>query len=93
MIVGFITVQLRIPMARSLKDRRNVLRSLTDKINNKFNVAVAEVNSSDQWKNTSLAVVTVGGEKKQVEQCLNNVLKFIDEFPGVFAVQTQIEYY
>lgn len=93
MIVGLVRVQLRIPMARSLKDRRNVLRSLTDKLDNKYNVAVAEINTSGQWKNSTLAVVTVADGKNHVEQCLHSVLDFIDDFPGISTVRSQIDFY
>ena len=58
MVVGLLTVELFIPGAQSLKDKRMVLRRIKDRVS-KFNVAVSEVAHQDLWRRAALAVVTV----------------------------------
>jgi len=93
MFVGVITVELRIPMAQSLKDKRSVIRSLTDKCKNKFNVAVSEVDNRDLWKNATLGIATVTGDQKHLEKMIDKIIKFIEDFPGVFLYNFTVDYY
>ena len=93
MIVGLLEINLRIPMARSLKDRRNIIRSLSQKIQNKYNVALAEVNTDRKWKDVTLAVVTVSERKVNVEKTLNRVDEFVDQFAGVICAGVNFKYF
>ena len=63
MVVGHLSIELHIPGARSLKDKRMVLRGVKDRIR-KFNVAVAEVEHHDLWQRAGLSVVTVSNDEK-----------------------------
>ena len=58
MVIALLTVELHVPGARSLKDKRMVLRRVKDRLK-KFNVAVSEVEYHDLWQRAALAVVTV----------------------------------
>lgn len=93
MFIGVITAELQIPMAQSLKDKRSVIRSLTDKCKNKFNVAVAEVDNKDLWKNAKLGLVTVTGDRRYLEKVIDKIIKFIEDFPGVFLYNFTVDYY
>jgi len=70
MVIGVLTVSISIPEARSLKDKRSVIRSLKDRIVHHMNVSVAEVGNHDTWKHSELAFVTVASEKPIVEKRL-----------------------
>ena len=59
MIIGLLTLDLHFPGARSLKDKRQALRSLMTRIRNEWNVSVAEVEHQDLWQRATVAVVTV----------------------------------
>ena len=59
MVIGLLIAKLSIPEARSLKDKRSVLRSAKDIIRNRINVSVAEVDDQDLWKSATLAFVSV----------------------------------
>lgn len=93
MFVGVITVELQIPMAQSLKDKRSVIRSLTDKCKNKFNVAIAEVDNKDLWKNAELGLATVTGDRRYLEKSIDKIIKFIEDFPGVILYNFTVDYY
>jgi uncharacterized protein YlxP (DUF503 family) len=82
MPVGLLTLELHIAEAQSLKDKRQVLRSLKDRLRAKFNVAVAELDFEDKWQRSVVGVVTLGNEEQLVEESLQNVLAEADRELG-----------
>jgi len=79
MNVGIIQLELSIPWAASLKDKRQVVSSLKDKLRKKFNVAIAEVGANDAWRTAMLGAATVGNEPKFVRQVCDTVVRWIEE--------------
>jgi hypothetical protein len=73
MTVGILVLELEIFGAQSLKEKRFILRSLLDRLPNRFNVSVAEVGHQDLWQRAEIAVVTVGSSRKVVEATLSRV--------------------
>ncbi len=73
MPIAFLTLELRIEGAHSLKDKRQVLRSMKDKLRNKFNVAVAELDASDLWQRSTIGVVSVSGSQDYLSGLIQNV--------------------
>lgn len=63
MPVAALTLELRIPLARSLKDRRQVVRSLKDKLRHGFNVSVAELDEAVTWGGATIGVVAISGSR------------------------------
>lgn len=78
MVIGVCTVQLRLPAACSLKDKRRVLRSLKAQIRNKFNVSVAEVDFHDVWGTAEIGVACVSADGKYAHALLSKVVKLIE---------------
>ena len=66
MFVGLLTLELHIAEARSLKDKRQILRSLKDRLRRKFNVAVAELDFQDVWQSATVGVVTLSAASQHV---------------------------
>jgi uncharacterized protein YlxP (DUF503 family) len=73
MPIAFLTLELRIEGAQSLKDKRQVLRSLKDKLRNGFNVAVAELDASDLWQRATIGVVSISGSQDYLQGLMQNV--------------------
>src|ERR1022692_1748241 len=61
MAIVSLTLELRIEQAHSLKDRRQVVRSLKDKLRHGFNVSVAELDDAALWNRATLGVVAISG--------------------------------
>ena len=78
MVVGLCTVELYIASAHSLKEKRSVIKSLMERIKNKFNVSIAEVDYQDNWQHAVLGMAAVSNESKHVHQTLQNIAKFIE---------------
>jgi uncharacterized protein YlxP (DUF503 family) len=74
MVVGVLTVQLAIYEAESLKDKRRVIKSVKDRLMNRFNVSVAEVDDLDSWQRAELGVAMVANDARFVESCLHRIV-------------------
>jgi uncharacterized protein YlxP (DUF503 family) len=91
MIVGLLSIELHIAGARSLKDKRAVLRRLKDRIA-RLNVAVAEVAHHDLRQRAGLGVVTIGVDQEIAERTLGLVVSEIERIqPGVL-VRSEVEW-
>jgi len=68
-----------IPHATSLKDKRQVCRSLIDKTRKRFNVSIAEVEAQDMHQTLTIGVAVVSGEASHAEQSLDTIIRFMEE--------------
>ena len=91
MPVGLLTLELHIPDAQSLKDKRQVLRSLKDKLRGEFNVAVAELEHHEVWQRSVVGVVTLSNEESHVEEMLQKVLATADRILGPILIGHTVE--
>jgi uncharacterized protein len=91
MPVGLLTLELHLADAQSLKDKRQVLRSLKDKLRARFNVAVAELDYQDTWQRSVVGVVTLSNEEQHVEEALQKVLAEADNILGPLIVSHAID--
>ena len=73
MPIAFLTLELRIEAAHSLKDKRQVVRSLKDRLRVSFNVAVAELDASDLWQRATLGVVSISDSRDYLHGLMENV--------------------
>ena len=71
-MIGFLTLELRIEHAQSLKDKRQVVRSLKDKLRAHFNVATAELNPSNLWNSATIGVVSVSDSRDYLDGLMKN---------------------
>lgn len=73
MPIAFLTVELSIEAARSLKDKRQVVRSLKDRLRSHFNVSVAELDSSGLWNRATVGIVGISGSRDYLDGLMKNV--------------------
>ena len=77
MNVGVCKITLRLPENLSLKGKRQVVKSITSRVGNQFNVSVAEVDDHDLWQLATLGVCYVRNNKRHVNEVLSKVVNFI----------------
>ncbi len=82
---------MHIPDSGSLKVKRHSLRSLKDRIRNKFNVSVAEVEGNDLWQKATLAVAAVSNDKSHLNQTLDHVINMVRAVPELSLIDYNIE--
>ena len=71
--IGVVTLELRLENSHSLKDKRHVVESLKNRLRNKFNVAVAEIEHQDLWQRAAVAAVTVSSDHTHAQKVLQSV--------------------
>lgn len=91
MPIGLLTVELHIAEARSLKDKRMVVRRLKERLQ-QFNVAVAELDHQDLWQRATLGVVTISRGREHVDRELAAVAAEIDRLEPGRVVRSGVEY-
>lgn len=91
MVVGLCTVELFMAGSQSLKDKRQVLHSLKDRLRGKFNLSIAEVDGQDLWQRAVLGMACVANDGGYVNQVLEQALNVIKGMPAVEVVRTQLE--
>ena len=79
MHIGVCRIMLHLPESASLKDKRQVFRSLSVRIRNTFNVAVAEVEDHELWQRLTLAVCCVSTDSAHANEMVSKVVEFIEE--------------
>jgi uncharacterized protein YlxP (DUF503 family) len=70
MVVGIVTWDLHLNGCASLKDKRRVVKSIKDRLHERFNVSVAETASHDLWQRAELACAVVAPDRRQAETVL-----------------------
>ncbi len=93
MVVAVGQFELFIPESGSLKSKRFVLKSITAKIRNRFNVSVAEVDNNDKWQRATVGVAVVSNDKKIVDSTINKIGDFIRNDFRVELIDQMIEIY
>jgi len=89
MFVGIVRIELHIPAATSLKDKRSVVRSLKDRIRQRVHASVAEVDHQDLWQRAALGVAVVSGESRQVDELLQTVRNLVHGTAGAELLDWQ----
>jgi uncharacterized protein YlxP (DUF503 family) len=77
--ISLLTIELMIPWAHSLKDKRSAVRGLKERLRSRFNASVAEVAYQDKWQRAIIAVCIIGSDKRQLESDMTKVAQLCEE--------------
>ena len=77
MTVGTCRVTLRLPENDSLKGKRQVVKSISSRVRNKYNVSIAEIDDNESWQIVSLGISCVSNSTRHANEMLSNVVKYI----------------
>jgi len=89
--VALGTVDLHLPDVNSLKGKRQILKSLKDKLRGRFEVAVAEVDHQDLWQRATLAVACVSHDSRHANEVVSKALDFIESSVDGSVIDTSLE--
>ena len=90
--IGLLTFELRIEHAHSLKDKRQIVKSLKDRLRSRFNVAVAEIDAQDLWQRAVIAAVTISSDHQAAEEALQRVEHEAAHLLGPMLVRAEVEW-
>ena len=91
MVVGVLEVRLAIFEAFSLKDKRRAVKSLKDRLANRHNVSVAEVDNLDSRQTATLGVALVANDRRYVQSVLSKIVDEIRAFRRASLLDYGIE--
>ena len=90
-VIALLTLDIHIPDAHSLKDKRMVVRRLKDRLRSNFNVSVSEVEHQELWQRSQISVVTVGSDDSLVQKTLAQALDDAERSTPECMIQGAIE--
>ena len=73
MPIAFLTLELHLEAAQSLKDRRQVVRSLKDKLRTSFNISIAELDGAELWNRATIGIVSISPSRDYLDGLMKNV--------------------
>jgi len=91
MFVGAARVELRIHGSRSLKEKRGVVRSIIQRLRNRFNVSVAEVDGQDTWQRAVLGLAGVGSDAQDLRVRLEKAIDFVADLHLAEVMDQEVE--
>lgn len=91
MHIGTLTIVVRMHDTESLKDKRQIIKSVIETTRQKFNISIAEVDDLDQWRKATLGVAFVSNDKQHVNRVLDKVLDTLESNPLLDVGEVEME--
>jgi uncharacterized protein YlxP (DUF503 family) len=92
MNTGICKIKLHLPDSQSLKDKRRIVKSITGKLRNLYNISIAEVEDHDLWQIATLGISCTSNYSQHVDEMLTKVIDYIaDNYPNTEIVDHEIE--
>jgi uncharacterized protein YlxP (DUF503 family) len=93
MFVGVVRVEVLIPSAFSLKDKRNVLRGVKDSVFSRTGVRIMELSGDDKWNFSSLGFAVVSSKEAEVKKWVEDVLRILSENGDIEVIKKGVDYF
>lgn len=84
-------VELHLPEVGSLKAKRHVLQGVKERVKQRFNVSVAEVDHQDAWQRATLAVACVANDSRHANEVVTKAVGFLERLPDASVIDVSIE--
>ncbi|MGD8530291.1 MAG: DUF503 domain-containing protein [Syntrophobacterales bacterium] len=91
MVVGVAKLSLRLPGNKSLKGKRKVIKSIRERLRQRFNLAVAETDAQDLWQTAELGLVAIGNQVGYIDSKLDKAINFVEDMQLAEIVDIQRE--
>jgi uncharacterized protein YlxP (DUF503 family) len=91
MVVGVAKLSLRLPGNKSLKGKRKVIKSICERVRQRFNLAVAETGAQDLWQSAEVGFVAVGNQSGYIDSKLDKAINFVEDMQTAEIVNIQRE--
>ncbi len=93
MPVGILTLEIHLPYAHSLKEKRVVVRKIKDRLRARFNVAVAELDHQELWQRAVVGVVSISSHQQNLETVMEDVQRESEKVLGGDLVGTELSFF
>lgn len=89
--VGVLLLDLHIPAARSLKDKRRLVKSLKDRVFARLRVSIAEVGALDKWQRSVVGISMIANDKVIIDRCFQEVMVIVQGYPEIELLESRME--
>ncbi len=89
--LSVLYLDIHVPESGSLKSKRHVLKSLKDRLRNKFNVSVAELGELEKWQRSVLGVAMISSDKRRLAESIQAVIAFVESDHNLQLLDSHIE--
>ncbi|MBT4033835.1 MAG: DUF503 domain-containing protein [Candidatus Marinimicrobia bacterium] len=79
LLTGILQIELHLPAAQSLKQKRSVIKSLKDRLRSRYNVSVSEFDHLDKWQHASVAVAMLSTDRSYLDSRFQSIARFIED--------------
>jgi uncharacterized protein YlxP (DUF503 family) len=90
--IALLSLRLHIPASQSLKSKRMVVKSLKDRLRNRFNASVAEVGELDKWQLAELCICMIGSDRAHLDGGAQSALAFVGQDRAVEVLDHVLEF-
>ena len=92
MNTGVCRIKLHIPQIQSLKQKRRVIKSLTARLRNQYNISISEVDDQDLWQIATLGISCVSNNSNHIDETLTKVANYIvQNYPELEIIEREVE--
>lgn len=93
MPVGLLTLDIQLPYAHSLKEKRAILQKIRDRLRARHNVAIAELDHQDSWQHATLGVVSISNSQPLLESMFRDVLAESEKILGQDVASHSVDFF
>jgi len=93
MVIGFLSLELYLPYAHSLKEKRKIILSFKERVKKRFNVAFAELEYQDKWQRSKIGIVTLNNRKSMIESIFQKIINEAEDKIEGEVIQTELQYF
>ena len=90
MVVGLLRMELYLPAANSLKDKRQIVKSIIGKVESKYNVSISEVGNHELWQQVTIGIAHVSEKGKQTKKVLDHIDRYIENLDKAIVSERQV---
>lgn len=91
MIIGLLSIILFLPSSRSLKDKRRLIKGMIEKIKNRYNVSISELDHHDLWQKSKICIAYIAKNQPGIEKTFQKIEGFIESNPEIIIAQKEID--
>ncbi len=93
MIIGYLFLDIHFPYCHSLKEKRKRLNSIKERIKNRYNIALAELEYQNKWQRSKIGIVTLNNEKRVIESTFQKIIQDSDDNIDGEIINYKIQYF
>jgi hypothetical protein len=90
--LGILYAEVYMPGCQSLKQKRMVIKSLKNKVKNRYNVSVAELDRADKWQRAMIGFAMIGNDQRYIDGALQKIITMIEGFHAASIIDYWIEW-